>query len=59
MNTLPLLEQAAKTASRRIIAAVTSIALGLSLIFVVGFAPISAVHNAAHDTRHSAEFPCH
>jgi cobalt transporter subunit CbtB len=25
----------------------------------VGFAPVSAVHNAAHDTRHSAAFPCH
>jgi cobalt transporter subunit CbtB len=33
--------------------------LGLSMIFLVGFAPVSAVHNAAHDTRHSAAFPCH
>ncbi|MFL6600074.1 MAG: CbtB-domain containing protein [Steroidobacteraceae bacterium] len=33
--------------------------LGLGFIFVVGFAPVSAVHNAAHDTRHSAAFPCH
>jgi cobalt transporter subunit CbtB len=28
-------------------------------VYFVGFAPISAVHNAAHDTRHTAAFPCH
>lgn len=33
--------------------------LGSALIFLVGFAPIGAVHNAAHDTRHAAAFPCH
>jgi cobalt transporter subunit CbtB len=33
--------------------------LGSALIFLVGFAPLSAVHNAAHDTRHAAAFPCH
>jgi cobalt transporter subunit CbtB len=33
--------------------------LGLGFIFLVGFAPVGAVHNAAHDTRHSAAFPCH
>ena len=32
---------------------------GLGFIYLVGFAPVSAVHNAAHDTRHSAAFPCH
>ena len=33
--------------------------VGLGFIFLVGFAPLSAIHNAAHDTRHSAAFPCH
>jgi cobalt transporter subunit CbtB len=33
--------------------------LGLGFIYFAGFAPVSAVHNAAHDTRHSAAFPCH
>lgn len=33
--------------------------LGLGLLYFVGFSPLSAVHNAAHDTRHSAAFPCH
>ncbi|MFZ1430614.1 MAG: CbtB-domain containing protein [Geminicoccaceae bacterium] len=33
--------------------------LGMVLLFGVGFAPLAALHNAAHDTRHSAAFPCH
>jgi cobalt transporter subunit CbtB len=36
-----------------------ALCLGAALILFVGFAPLSAVHNAAHDTRHSAAFPCH
>jgi len=38
---------------------VCALLLGFAFIFLVGFAPISAVHNAAHDTRHTAAFPCH
>ncbi len=33
--------------------------LGASLVFLVGMSPMSAAHNAAHDTRHSIGFPCH
>ena len=33
--------------------------LGVVLLFGVGFSHLPAVHNAAHDTRHSAGFPCH
>jgi cobalt transporter subunit CbtB len=40
-------------------AALSAMLIGTALIFLVGFAPLSAVHNAAHDTRHSAAFPCH
>jgi cobalt transporter subunit CbtB len=40
-------------------ASVFALSLGLALIFVVGFAYPSAIHNAAHDTRHSMSFPCH
>jgi cobalt transporter subunit CbtB len=32
--------------------------LGLVILYGVGFAPLAA-HNAAHDARHSAAFPCH
>ena len=33
--------------------------LGVFVIAGTGFAQISAVHNAAHDYRHSMGFPCH
>ena len=33
--------------------------LGMLLVAGTGFAHIEAVHNAAHDTRHSLAFPCH
>jgi cobalt transporter subunit CbtB len=33
--------------------------LGLFIVGMVGFAHIEAVHNAAHDVRHSLAFPCH
>jgi cobalt transporter subunit CbtB len=32
--------------------------LGIVILYGVGFAPLEA-HNAAHDARHSAAFPCH
>ncbi len=39
--------------------AIMAAMLGVFLIWGVGFSPIMAVHNAAHDTRHSSGFPCH
>jgi len=36
-----------------------SLFLGIALLYFVGFTPAMAVHNAAHDTRHTAAFPCH
>lgn len=33
--------------------------LGIIIIWVVGFSHVEAIHNAAHDTRHSNAFPCH
>jgi len=47
------------TLSQRIVAAVGASVLGLCLVYFAGFSHIEAVHNAAHDTRHSAAFPCH
>ena len=34
-------------------------ALGALIIWAVGFSHVEAIHNAAHDTRHSHVFPCH
>ena len=47
--------------TRRMTAAAQMILTGAVLIFVVGFAQGSGgfLHNAAHDTRHAASFPCH
>ena len=45
--------------SRRLASGSAAMLLGSALVLLVGFAPIPAVHNAAHDTRHSAAFPCH
>jgi cobalt transporter subunit CbtB len=33
--------------------------LGVIILYAAGFAQTSAVHNAAHDMRHSHGFPCH
>jgi cobalt transporter subunit CbtB len=38
---------------------VLAILLGAFLIFGTGLSAIAAVHNAAHDARHSFAFPCH
>ncbi|GAC1545599.1 MAG: CbtB domain-containing protein [Collimonas sp.] len=43
----------------KILPALLAGGLGCVLIFGMGFIGISAVHNAAHDGRHSAGFPCH
>ena len=51
----------AGVSTRRMTAAGLLILAGLVLIFTVGFAHGSGglLHNAAHDTRHAASFPCH
>ncbi|MEN8711343.1 MAG: CbtB domain-containing protein [Arenicellales bacterium] len=33
--------------------------LGAVILYAAGFVNTSAVHNAAHDMRHSQGFPCH
>ena len=40
-------------------AALMAACLGAFLVLGVGFLQVDAVHNAAHDTRHSIGFPCH
>ena len=36
-----------------------SMAFGIFLLYGVGFAMPTALHNVAHDSRHSVAFPCH
>jgi cobalt transporter subunit CbtB len=45
--------------TQRMTAAICASILGACLVYFAGFSHIEAVHNAAHDTRHSAAFPCH
>ena len=33
--------------------------LGMVILYGVGFAGPDLIHNAAHDTRHSINTPCH
>ncbi|HDS0918606.1 TPA: CbtB-domain containing protein [Pseudomonas putida] len=47
------------TLNQRVVIALGASLLGLCLVYFAGFSHIEAVHNAAHDTRHSAAFPCH
>ena len=57
--TLPQTSARAGARSETIVAAAFAVALGLFLLWGVGFAAVPALHNAAHDTRHSMSFPCH
>lgn len=43
----------------RVLPAVFAAAFGLMLLYAAGFAQTKALHNAAHDIRHSAAIPCH
>ena len=45
--------------SSTVVQAAFAMALGLFVVFMVGFSHIDAVHNATHDVRHSNAFPCH
>jgi len=38
---------------------VSAFLLGAVVLYAAGFVSTSAVHNAAHDMRHSQGFPCH
>lgn len=64
MNThqtyLPVQSSAqSSAASSRFIQIVCAAFLGLFVIGGAGLSHIEAVHNAAHDVRHSLGFPCH
>ena len=44
---------------KRLLPALAAALLGLVILFGAMLAPQPAVHNAAHDTRHSFASPCH
>ncbi len=50
---------AAGATTSRVVAVAFAALLGTLLVAGTGFAHSAAIHNAAHDTRHSLAFPCH
>jgi len=65
MSSTPVLLDNSQTPTRsealkdRIMPAMLAGMLGLGLLYAAGFAEAAQLHNAAHDGRHSASFPCH
>jgi len=49
----------AELTTTRVLSIFAAALLGLFIVGGVGFSHIEAVHNAAHDYRHSMAFPCH
>ena len=43
----------------RLLPALSAALLGMTILFGAALANSDTIHNAAHDTRHSAAFPCH
>ncbi|MCL5801075.1 MAG: CbtB-domain containing protein [Gammaproteobacteria bacterium] len=65
MSSIPALLDNVDSQSRpyiwedKILPGVLAGVLGLVLLYAAGFAETAELHNAAHDGRHSASFPCH
>jgi cobalt transporter subunit CbtB len=49
----------AELGAARVLPIAMAALLGIFTVGGVGFSHIEAVHNAAHDYRHSMAFPCH
>ena len=45
--------------TKRFLPAIAAVLLGAIVLFGVALANSDTIHNAAHDTRHAAAFPCH
>lgn len=48
-----------RTGDHAILAALAAAFCSLAVVYLVGFAPLPSIHNAAHDVRHASGFPCH
>ena len=56
---LPIPSEAVFGRADALKAAAMALILGLGLVYTTGFAHPTALHNAAHDSRHALNFPCH
>jgi len=59
MNTTTTSIGAATSSQSRLLQLALAGLLGLFIVGFAGFSPMEALHNAAHDYRHSMAFPCH
>ncbi|ESW86217.1 MULTISPECIES: CbtB domain-containing protein [unclassified Mesorhizobium] len=59
MNTASVSLGASASSQSRLMQLALAAFLGIFVMGFVGFSHIDAVHNAAHDYRHSMGFPCH
>lgn len=59
MSSTPNVARETTWDSTRFLASLAAAILGLALVYLAGFAQADALHDGAHDARHSAAFPCH
>lgn len=59
MNTASTALGASVSSQSRLMQLALAALLGIFVVGFLGFSPMEAVHNAAHDYRHSMAFPCH
>lgn len=59
MSSTPNVVHETRADSTRFLAPLAAAILGLALVYLAGFAQADALHDGAHDARHSAAFPCH
>lgn len=50
---------ATRIATKDVLALAAAAFIGIATIWVTGHSQASVLHDAAHDTRHAAGFPCH
>jgi cobalt transporter subunit CbtB len=53
------IKTSSRTVPERLLVGAITMIVGMFLLYGVGLAQDSRMHNAAHDTRHSLGFPCH
>lgn len=59
MSEITQAQSISKPVSRKTVQILAGAILGLIVLSAVGFVPLEVIHNATHDARHAAGFPCH
>jgi cobalt transporter subunit CbtB len=59
MTTMTKTATATNAANTNILSITFVALLGAAMVFLAGHAQSSVLHDAAHDVRHTAGFPCH